>query len=132
MKKYNIVLAVVSWELKEVYKWKDAAPQRFLAGQIIWDPTTVDIAALRKEFTEGKLDIMGEIATQYRGYSPNDPALEPIYSLAEELDVPFLKLISAGLPKKNVYDSESHFKGIVTLYFPGGFDFQGGFSQNFL
>jgi predicted TIM-barrel fold metal-dependent hydrolase len=33
---------------------------------------------------------MGEIAAQYRGYPPNDPALEPIYSLAEELDVPVL------------------------------------------
>ena len=65
MKKYNIVLAVVSWELKEVYKWKDASPQRFLAGQIILDPITVDITALRKEFTEGKLDIMGEIATLF-------------------------------------------------------------------
>jgi len=32
MDKYNIVLGVVSYDLKEVYKWKDAAPQRFLAG----------------------------------------------------------------------------------------------------
>jgi hypothetical protein len=90
MNKYNIVLGVISWDLKDVYKWKDAAPKKFLAGQIIRDPTTVDITALRREFTEGKLDIMGEIATQYRGYSPKDPALEPIYSLAEELDVPLL------------------------------------------
>lgn len=90
MKKYNIVLAVVSYKLTDVYKWKDAAPQSFLAGQSFRDPTTIDIKALRKEFTDGKLDIMGEIATQYGGYPPNDPALEPIYSLAEELDVPTL------------------------------------------
>ena len=90
MDKYNIVLGVISYDLEAVYKWKDAAPERFLAGQIITDPTTVDIKALRKEFTEGKLDIMGEIATQYHGYPPNDPALEQFYSLAEELDVPLL------------------------------------------
>jgi predicted TIM-barrel fold metal-dependent hydrolase len=91
MKKYNIILAVVSgYDLKDVYKWKDAAPNSFLSGQIIKDPTTVDITSLRKEFTEGKLSIMGEIATQYEGYSPNDPLLDPIYSLAEELDVPLL------------------------------------------
>jgi predicted TIM-barrel fold metal-dependent hydrolase len=97
MDKYNIVLD----------KWKDAAPQRFLAGQIIRDPTTVDIAALRREFTEGKLDIMGEIAAQYRGYPPNDPALEPIYSLAEELDVPVLihcEGIAGPSPKFRISD----------------------------
>lgn len=107
MDKYNIVLGVVSWDLKEVYKWKDAAPQRFLAGQIIRDPTTVDIAALRREFTEGKLEIMGEIAAQYRGYPPNDPALEPIYSLAEELDVPVLihcEGIAGPSPKFRISD----------------------------
>ena len=107
MDKYNVVLGVVSRDLKEVYEWKDAAPQRFLAGQIIRDPTTVDIAALRREFTEGKLEIMGEIAAQYRGYPPNDPALEPIYSLAEELDVPVLihcEGIAGPSPKFRISD----------------------------
>jgi len=107
MKKYNIVLAVVSSKLTDVYKWKDAAPQSFLAGQSFRDPTTIDITALRKEFTDGKLDIMGEIATQYGGYPPNDPALEPIYSLAEELDVPTLihcEGISGPSPKFRISD----------------------------
>jgi predicted TIM-barrel fold metal-dependent hydrolase len=91
MKKHNIVLAVTSAsDLEDVYKYKDAATKSFLAGQLIQDPTTVDITSLRREFTEGKLSIMGEIATQYGGYSPNDPLLDPIYSLAEELDVPLL------------------------------------------
>ncbi len=90
MEKYNIVIGIISWDLKTVYEWKDSAPKKFLAGQIIRDPRTIDITALRKEFIEGKLDIMGEIAAQYRGYPPNDPALEPIYALAEELDVPLL------------------------------------------
>jgi len=107
MKKYNIVLAVVSSKLTDVYKWKDAAPQSFLAGQSFSDPTTIDITALRKEFTDGKLDIMGEIATQYGGYPPNDPALEPIFSLAEELDVPTLihcEGISGPSPKFRISD----------------------------
>ncbi len=108
MKKYNIVLAVVSkTSLQDVYKWKDAAPESFLAGQTIMDPTTVDITALRREFTEGKLSIMGEIATQYGGYSPNDPLLDPIYSLAEELDVPLLihcEGIAGPAPKFRILD----------------------------
>ncbi len=107
MKKYNIVLAVVSYKLTDVYKWKDAAPQSFLAGQSFRDPTTIDITALRKEFTDGKLDIMGEIAAQYGGYPPNDPALEPIYSLAEELDVPTLihcEGIAGPSPKFRISD----------------------------
>ena len=107
MDRYNIVLGVVSYDLADVYKWKDAAPERFLAGQIIRDPTTVDIEALRKEFTEGKLEIMGEIASQYRGYPPNDPALEPIFALAEELDVPTLihcEGIAGPSPKFRISD----------------------------
>jgi len=107
MKKYNIVLAVASSKLTDVYNWKDAAPQSFLAGQLFQDPNTIDITALRKELTDGKLDIMGEIATQYGGYPPNDPALEPIYSLAEELDVPTLihcEGIAGPSPKFRISD----------------------------
>ena len=36
------------------------------------------------------LAAMGEIGAQYNGYAPNDPALEPYFELAEELDIPVL------------------------------------------
>lgn len=33
---------------------------------------------------------MGEIATQYTGHGPNDPAVAPYFALGEELDLPVL------------------------------------------
>jgi predicted TIM-barrel fold metal-dependent hydrolase len=42
---------------------------------------------------------MGEIATQYTGFAPNDPALEPYFALAEELDLPVLiHTLGVGIP----------------------------------
>ncbi len=90
MDKHNIVKAVVSDSLENVYKWKAASPERFLAGPLIKDPTDFDISVLREEYSSGQLDIMGEIASIYVGTPPNDPSLEPFFSLAEEFDVPVL------------------------------------------
>jgi hypothetical protein len=47
-------------------------------------------------YRSGRLKGMGEIATQYSTMAPNDPRLEPYYSLAEELDLPVL-IHTAGL-----------------------------------
>lgn len=88
MDKYNIVKAVVSDSLENVYKWKAASPERFLAGALFFDPNDFDISVLREEYSSGRLDIMGEVATIYLGIPPNDPSLEPFFSLAEEFDLP--------------------------------------------
>jgi len=91
MRRNNIVLGVVTGpNLSDVYQWVEADPDRFLAGPAISNPANADTAFLRAEFEAGRLQVMGEIAAQYRGFAPNDPALEPIFALAEALDVPTL------------------------------------------
>jgi uncharacterized protein len=91
MKKNNVVLGIVTWDnLKQIYKWRDYSPDMFLIGAAFFDPTKHDVSFLRKEILQGRLNVIGEIATQYNGYAPNDPILEKFYSLAEELDVPVL------------------------------------------
>lgn len=91
MRKNNVVLGVVSWDdLDEIYRWKAYAPELFLTGIQFWDPLQPDISFLRNEFEEGRLNIVGEIGTQYNGFAPNDPKLDKFYSLAVELDVPVL------------------------------------------
>lgn len=62
----------------------------FLAGAAVFDPTAVDTVCLRSEFEAGRLQVMGEISTQYQGYPPDDPVHEPISALAESLAVPTL------------------------------------------
>ena len=48
------------------------------------------VNVFKVEYMAGRLAGIGEIATQYSGIAPNDPALEPYFALAEELDLPVL------------------------------------------
>ncbi len=48
-----------------------------------------DIAWLRGEVEAGRIAMLGEVVTELFGIFPNDPALEPYFSLAEEFDIPF-------------------------------------------
>jgi len=91
MKKNNVVLGIVTQDdLGELYRWKEYAPDMFLTGIMFFDPTLPDISLIRQEFEEGKLNVVGEIATQYNGFAPNDPKTDKFYGLAEEFDVPVL------------------------------------------
>lgn len=89
MEKFNIVKAFLSDRPERVYKWVDAAPDRFIPS-IGWSASFPDINELRKEYEAGRWKGMGEIATQYATIAPNDPRLEPYFALAEERDVPVL------------------------------------------
>lgn len=88
MDRYNIVKGFLSGDLERVSKWKSAAPGRFIASPLIWGPGEPGVEILRREYAAGRLSGMGELATQYKGFRPNDPALEPYFALAEELDIP--------------------------------------------
>ena len=88
MKKYNIVKAFVSNHYPAVLRWQAAAPDRIIPSYGFDDPSTVDLAFLRKEHAAGRLMALGEVAIQYEGIAPNDPKMEPIWALAEELDLP--------------------------------------------
>lgn len=91
MKKHNVVLGIVTTnDLAELGKWKTYAPELFLLGFQFWDPLQPDITLLKKEYEENRLNILGEVGTQYNGFPPNDPRLEQFYVLAEEMDIPVL------------------------------------------
>jgi len=90
MKKYNIVLGVLTQDnLDELYRWKEY-DSRFMLGAMIGEPKDVDLERITNDFKNGKLDVIGEIASQYYNYAVNDPALDPFFALAEEFDVPVL------------------------------------------
>jgi hypothetical protein len=90
MERNNIVLGFLSDPLEQVYQWVSAAPGRFIASPVVLDPADVNLNELRRDYEAGKLGGMGELATQYRGFAPNDPALDPLFALAVEYDVPVL------------------------------------------
>jgi predicted TIM-barrel fold metal-dependent hydrolase len=107
MERNNIVLGFLSDPLDRVYEWVDAAPGKFIASPVIFDPTGVDLDELRHEYEAGRISGMGEIASQYRGFAPNDPELDGIFALAAEFDVPVLihtEGIAAASPDFRIAD----------------------------
>ncbi len=91
MDKYNIVKGFLSDDLKNVYRWVAAAPDRFIPSPMINIKTLRPrIDFLRDEYAKGRIKALGEFTTQYYGFAPNDSVLDPYFSLAEELDVPVL------------------------------------------
>jgi uncharacterized protein len=86
------VTAVVMGDPKSVQKWRDAAPKRVIPATSFSDGVAngarVAVEDLRKSFTKDGFKVMAEIAPQYEGLSPSDPAFDKYFALAEELDVP--------------------------------------------
>lgn len=95
MERHNIVLGFLSDSMENVASWMRQAPNRFLPSPMISDPADVDLAELRRSYASGELRGLGELTTQYRGIPADDTRMEPLFALAEELDLPVL-LHSAG------------------------------------
>ena len=94
------VFGVLSGPASFVEKWRRAAPGRFLAGLEfnLADPNTPTVELLRESHARKALDVLGEITNQYAGIAPDDPRMEPYWSLAEELDIPVGIHIGTGPP----------------------------------
>ena len=95
MERYNVVKAIVSGPVEVVEQWRTAAPGRILASPLFGRPNVdfygrplPELDELRSLFNSGRLSAIGEVVAQYEGLSPSDPALEPYFALAEELDIP--------------------------------------------
>jgi predicted TIM-barrel fold metal-dependent hydrolase len=98
MDRQNVVLAATSGSLEHVRRYRVAAPNRVLPGlnTAVADLGTLD--SLRALVRKGEIAILGEIAPQVEGISPDDEALEPYYALAEELDIPLAIHMGSGAP----------------------------------
>ena len=102
MRRFNIVAGVLAGERAVVAKWRAAAPDRFLpAANFFVDdglPPPSRVAELEQRVKSGETRIFAEVTPQYRGLSPDHPALEPFYALAERLDVPVGIHMGYGAP----------------------------------
>jgi len=113
MKKYNIVKGIVSNDYEAALRWKAAAPDNIMASYGFDDPAKAKLDFLRKEHAAGRLPALGEIGAQYEGIAPNDPKMEPIYALAEELDIPLG--IHIGLSKPGIaYDDSPKYRAALS------------------
>ena len=104
LRRHNVVRAVVSAENWDaVRRWKAHDPARIIGSFAVDDPKKFDLDRFRREHKAGWLKVLGEFGPQYEGYAPDDPVLEPIFALAEELDVPVAFHMHPG-PPGAIYD----------------------------
>ena len=80
-------------------EWTRAAPGRFVPGAIIGGPAGwLPPDSLRGLIADGRVQVIGEVVSQYRGVAPDDPQMAPYWQLAEEFDVPVGIHIGTGPP----------------------------------
>jgi uncharacterized protein len=97
MERLNVI-GVLSGTAERVEAWRRTRPERFipaLAFALEPENTPDRLRALREA---GRLDVLGEVTTQYAGIAPDDPRLEPFWTLAEELDIPVGIHVGTGPP----------------------------------
>ena len=88
MEQAGIVVGVLSGTSANVAAWTADNEDRFIRGIFIRDPSTIDLAELRRQIVSGQVQVVGEILSQYAGIAADDPRLDPVFALAHELDVP--------------------------------------------
>jgi predicted TIM-barrel fold metal-dependent hydrolase len=103
LEKFNI-RAVTSGAANIVQQWHQAAPGRIIPGIFFVHPDEINLDWIEEAFEKGELAVLGEIVTQLEGIPPNDPALEPIFAVAERLDIPVGYHVGFAAPATAYYD----------------------------
>jgi predicted TIM-barrel fold metal-dependent hydrolase len=110
MRGHNVVRGVVSGgdgdRLRAAVAWSERDPARFLVGAGIRgsaDTPLPPVEVLRRLHAEGKLQVIGEVTSQYAGLPLSDPEYEPYLAFAEELDVP-VALHTGTMPPGTPFD----------------------------
>ena len=93
LERFNIVKAVTSGEPELLKNYKEAAPNRIVKG--LWIPIGLTGDSLRRYidslpqwYRQDKFKVIGEVLSLYSGIAPDDPILEPMWSFAEQKDIP--------------------------------------------
>ena len=97
MERLNVV-GVLSGPPERVAHWRREIPGRFLAGLNYDGAGAYSPEAMRRMREAGTLDVIAEVTTQYAGIAPDDPRLEPMWALAEQLDIPVGIHVGTGPP----------------------------------
>lgn len=103
----NVYALLGSASIERQKDWKLRSPGRFLAG-LEFDLASIKVTPdqIRNLAGAGQIDALFEVLTQYAGLAPNDPSIEPIYEIAEELDLPL------GIHLHNSAPGGNYFSGL--------------------
>ncbi len=106
------IFAVTSGPVPVVDQWRGQAPNRIIPAVMFGldgfggPPATPE--EIRTWHAEGRIQVMGEILTQYEGIAPDDERLAPYWALAEELDIPVALHVGSGPPGAIYLDSPNN------------------------
>jgi uncharacterized protein len=88
LRRRNIV-GVLSGPPDRVDEWRAAAPGRIIPGlELFGEVLNVTPESLRELHQAGRVAVLAEVMSQYRGIAPNDARLDPYWAVAEDLDLP--------------------------------------------
>lgn len=76
-------------------------PRRMRLAIEVRIPTPEVLARIRSLHRSGEIAAIGEVIAQYYGAGPDDPRMEPLWALAEELDLPVGIHMGLGPPGVN-------------------------------
>ena len=107
------IRAVTSGSKDLVRQWRRAAPDRIIPGIFFSRPDEITLDWIEEAFGKGDLAVLGEIVTQMEGIPPNDPSLEPIFSIAERLDIPVAFHMGLG-PQAAAYDEYPKYRASLS------------------
>ena len=89
--RFNI-LAITSGPAENVLEWREQRPDRIIPGLLVFAASMPDQIfepdSIRAMNARGDLEVIGEVSAQHLGMRPTDPKLEPMWAVAEELDIP--------------------------------------------
>jgi len=90
LRRLGVVRALVSGGNRQAAEAMVSAggARTLFAYQLDDIPTPADLQAIRDLHRAGRIASISEVDPQYEGVAPNDPRLEPLWALAEELDLP--------------------------------------------
>lgn len=94
-KKHNIVRAMVS----NGSEWHKIDSSVVIIGESHYN--TID--ELKEKHKNGKLEVLGEVAPNYKGLLPTDESLVPYFDLANELEIPVGYHLYPGGPPGGAY-----------------------------
>ncbi len=97
LERYNIK-AVTSGPLEQVRRWQAATPKRIIPAISFLSDEKRSPRELEELFKQGRFAVFAEIGAQYRGLSLADSSLEPLFALAEKLDIPVGVHLGEGPP----------------------------------
>lgn len=96
----NIIGVLGGTELETIERFIQAAPLRLIPAYDLdfGDEGRLSFESIREQIKAGKFKVVAEVLAQYAGVAPNDKEMEPLWELAEELDIPVGLHLGEGYP----------------------------------